>query len=62
MSSRAFSISLFFSACISSFVPGGTIRSVSLREGVHGSISSHLPDEMKGNILHITCFVFIFIR
>ena len=62
MSNRAFSISLFFSACISSFVPGSTIRSASLCEGVHGSISSHFPDEMKGNILHITCFVFIFIR
>ena len=60
MSSRAFSISLFFSACISSFVPGGTIRSAYLREGVQGSISSHFPDEMKGNILHIT-FFFIFI-
>ena len=62
MSSRAFSISLFFSACISSFVPGGTIRSASLREGVHRSISSHFPHEMKGNSLHMTSFFFIFIR
>ena len=38
---RTFSSRLFVSACILSFVPGGTIRSASLREVVHGSISSH---------------------
>ena len=56
--SRAFLSSLFFSACIFSFVPcRANYESGSVPEGVHRSIIS---GEMKGNILHITLYTLIF--